>query len=86
LRGQRPLSGRLFDCRRGGGAGLLLARDDLVVRLFLGGGHRIFGVLRANREVGQLFREFFSHVLAPLEKYEVGSSVTATSRHLGGIE
>jgi hypothetical protein len=40
-------------------------------------------VLRANREVGQLFREFLCHVLAPLQKYEVGSPVIATNRHLG---
>src|SRR5262249_29397831 len=40
-----------------GGARLLLARDELVVRLFLRGGHGVLGTLRADRQVRELFRD-----------------------------
>jgi len=55
----------LFDRLGRCGVRLFLARRDLVVRLLLGRVQRLFGVLGADRQVGELIGESFGHVFAP---------------------
>src|SRR5260370_30599596 len=55
----------LFGCLRGSSTCLLFACLDFIMRLLLGAGHRVLGILGANRQVGELFGEWLSHVFSP---------------------
>src|SRR5712671_4566643 len=55
----------LFGCLRGSSTCLLFACLDFIMRLLLGGGHRVLGILGANGQVGELLGEWLSHVFSP---------------------
>src|SRR5216684_1815705 len=55
------LLGRL----RGSSTRLLLTCLDFILRLLLGGGHRVFGILSADGQVGELLGECLSHAFPP---------------------
>ena len=57
-----------------GGVRLFLARRDLVVRFLLRGSPGIFSILRADREIGELFGEWFNHCLLLWWKCESGTA------------
>src|SRR6266705_1932577 len=55
-----------FLCRlRGSSPCLLFARVDFPMRLFLGHGHCVFGILGANGQISELLGESLSHGFSP---------------------
>ena len=56
-----------FHRLRGRSARLVLASYDLVMRFLLRRRHRVFGILGASRQVGELFREL-GHVYLHMRK------------------
>jgi hypothetical protein len=48
----------LFGCLRGSGTGLFFACVDFFMRLFLRGGHCVFGILSAGGQISELLGEF----------------------------
>src|SRR6267154_1556857 len=55
----------LFGCLRGSSTCLLFPSLDFSMRLFLGSGHCVFGILGANRRLSELLGESLSHVFSP---------------------
>src|SRR6266853_2919711 len=55
----------LFGRLRGSSTCLLFACLDFIMRFLLGSGHRVFGILGANGQVGELLGELLSHVFSP---------------------